>query len=78
MNGDHVLVTWNSQKYPGQITALVSEEGALVSCMKRGKLFWRWPVIKDEQLYSLKDIICKINIPKYEKKGCFSVPELDG
>lgn len=78
MNGDHVLVTWNSQKYPGQITALVSEEGALVSCMKRGKLFWRWPVIKDEQLYSWKDIICKINIPKYEKKGCFSVPELDG
>lgn len=76
-DGDYVLIMWNSQKYPGQVTSVVHEEGALVSCMKRGKLFWRWPVYKDEQIYPWNNIICKINIPKFEKKGCFSVPELD-
>lgn len=69
--GDYVLVEWNKKKYPGQLTSIATEEGAVVSCMKRGKEFWRWPVCKDEQLYSWQYIICKINIPKFEKKRLF-------
>lgn len=73
---DHVLVTWNSRKYPGQVLS-VSEEGAFITCMKRDKTYWRWPAIKDEQLYSWDHIVRKINPPKFEKKGSFSVPEMN-
>jgi hypothetical protein len=73
--GDHVIVLWNSVKYPGIIIS-ESEEGAMVSCMKKIKGFWRWPAIKDEQLYRWEDVIKKIGIPKFIKKGCFAVSEL--
>lgn len=73
--GDHVLVKWDSRVYPGKIISQF-EEGALVSCMKRGK-FWRWPAIKDEQLYRWEAVIKKINVPKSVKKGLFIVPEID-
>lgn len=76
VTGDHVLVTWNSRKYPGQILS-TNQEGAFVSCLKRGKSFWRWPMIKDEQLYSWDRVVCKIKDPKLMKKGCFSIPEMD-
>lgn len=42
--GDHVIVQWNQHFYPGQVISL-SEEAVLVRCMKKGKDFWRWPVI---------------------------------
>lgn len=74
--GDHVLVTWRCLSYPGQVIS-TSEEGAIVSCMKKGKKFWRWPVIKDEQFYSWEEIIRHIEVPKLIKKGCFCVPEMD-
>lgn len=73
--GDHVLVKWESHVYPGKIISM-SEEGALVSCMKRGK-FWKWPAIIDEQLYRWEEVIKKINVPKFVKKGLFTVPEID-
>lgn len=45
--------------------------------MKKGKKFWRWPVVKDEQLYRWEDVVKKIEVPKFMKKGCFTVPEMD-
>ncbi|CAH1980311.1 unnamed protein product [Acanthoscelides obtectus] len=72
---DHVLVKWNSRVYPGKIIS-ISAEGALISCMKKGK-FWRWPNIKDEQLYAWESVITKIGVPKFVKNGQFTVPELD-
>ena len=74
--GDYVLITWNSRKYPGQVLS-ISEEGAFITCMKRGKTYWRWPTIKDEQLYSWEYIVRKIGPPKFERKGYFSVPEMN-
>ncbi|CAG5058951.1 unnamed protein product [Parnassius apollo] len=73
---DYVIVIWNERKYPEQIVS-VTEEGALVSCLKKSKEFWRWPVIKDLQLYSWDSIVCQIAIPKFAKKGCFIIPEMD-
>lgn len=73
---DYVLVKWSSQIYPGQITS-ISEEGAMVSCMKKGKSYWRWPSYKDEQLYSWNYILNKIMVPKFTTKGNFTIPELD-
>lgn len=72
---DHVLVKWDSLIYPGKIISM-SAEGALISCMKKGK-FWKWPSIKDEQLYTWESVIKKIGVPKFVKKGLFRVPELD-
>lgn len=60
--GDHVIVLWNSYKYPGLIISEF-EEGAMVSFMKKSKGFWRWPATKDEQLYRWEDVIKKIGIP---------------
>lgn len=74
--GDHVIVRWDSRIYPGEIIAH-SEEGATVSCMKRGIKFWKWPKIKDEEFYRWHNIISKINAPKFLKKGSFHVPEID-
>lgn len=74
--GDHVIVRWGSSNYLGQITS-EHAEGVMVNCMKQGKNFWRWPLIKDEQLYSWENVLQKIEIPKFVKKGCFTIPELD-
>lgn len=74
---DYVIVRWDSHNYPGQITSQ-NAEGAIVNSMKKGKYYWRWPLIRDEQLYSWENVVQRIGIPKFVKKGCFTVPELDG
>lgn len=73
---DYVLVTWNERPYPGQIID-ECQEGVLVSCMKKAKGFWHWPAIKDIQLYHRDKVVCQIGIPKFVKKGCFIIPEMD-
>ena len=73
---DYVIVRWNDRMYPGKIISM-SEEGILVSCMKKTKEFWRWPVIQDVQLYSWENVICQIAIPMFAKKGCFVIPEIN-
>lgn len=74
--GDHVIVRWDKQKYPGVLISF-SEEAALVKCMQRGTKFWKWPAIKDEQLYAWKDVLQKIKPPILIKRGCYSVKEID-
>nr|CAH7729060.1 unnamed protein product [Callosobruchus chinensis] len=63
--GDYVLIKWDENVYPGEIIS-VSQEGALVRCMKRGTKSWKWPKIRDEQLqvYAWHDILRKIEPPK--------------
>ncbi|XP_049886788.1 uncharacterized protein LOC126381335 [Pectinophora gossypiella] len=73
---DYVLVTWNERLYPGQIISM-SQEGVLVSCMKKSKLSWRWPTIKDIQLYEWDRVVCQIAVPTFIKKGYFKIPEMD-
>ena len=51
--GNHVFIKWDKNFYPGELLS-ISEEGALVKCMKKGTKSWRWPIIKDEQLNSLE------------------------
>lgn len=73
---DYVVITWNERFYPGQIISM-SQEGLLVSCMKKSNSFWRWPAIKDIELYSWDKVVCQIGIPKFIQKGCFGIPEMD-
>ncbi|CAH0403160.1 unnamed protein product [Chilo suppressalis] len=60
--GDHIIVRWDEQKYPGILISF-SEEAALVKCMKRGTKFWKWPAIKDEQLYG--KMFCRRSNPRH-------------
>ncbi|CAG9796386.1 unnamed protein product [Diatraea saccharalis] len=74
--GDHVLIKWGNAKYPGEVLS-VFEDGLMVRCMKQGVKFWRWPNIKDEQLYRWEDVIQKIKMPKLVKRGNYVITELD-
>lgn len=74
--GDYVLVKWGKSIYPGEVLS-VFEDGLMVRCMKRGLKFWKWPAIKDEQLYRWEDVIKKIKIPKLVKRGNYVITELD-
>ncbi|CAB3221328.1 unnamed protein product [Arctia plantaginis] len=74
--GDYVLMKWGTAKYPGEVLS-VFEDGLMVRCMKQGLKFWRWPNIKDEQLYSWEDVIQKIKTPKLVKRGNYIITELE-
>ncbi|CAF4890004.1 unnamed protein product [Pieris macdunnoughi] len=74
--GDYVLIKWGTAKNPGEVLSTF-EDGLMVMCMKKGLKFWRWPNIKDEQLYCWADVIQKINTPKLVKKGNYVITELD-
>lgn len=74
--GDHVLITWNNEIYPGKIISL-SDDGALVRCMKKGSKCWKWPTIKDEELYAWPDVLRAIEPPKLLSRGCYFVKEVD-
>lgn len=74
--GDHVLIKWGNAKYPGEVLS-VFEDGLMVRCMKQSVKFWRWPNIKDEQLYRWEDVIQKIKMPKLVKRENYVITELD-
>lgn len=74
--GDHVLITWNNEVYPGKILSL-SDDGALVRCMKKGSKCWKWPTVKDEELYAWADVLQIIKPPKLLSRGCYFVKEVD-
>ncbi|KAG5880779.1 hypothetical protein JTB14_015288 [Gonioctena quinquepunctata] len=74
--GDHVLITWNNDVYPGEILPL-SDDGALVRCMKKGSKCWKWPTVKDEELYAWPDVLRIIKPPKLLSRGCYFVKEVD-
>ncbi|CAH2093998.1 unnamed protein product [Euphydryas editha] len=61
--GDQVLITWNNEVYPGKILSL-SDDGALVRCMKKGSKCWKWPTVNDEELYAWADVLQIIKPPK--------------
>lgn len=76
MKGNFVLVRYNSVIYPGQIVSINAEE-AEVDCMEKAGNHWKWPMRKDVLIYTMKDIIIKINPPKpVNKRGYFIVNEL--
>ncbi|KAL3268552.1 hypothetical protein HHI36_007660 [Cryptolaemus montrouzieri] len=74
--GDHVLIIWNNEIYPGKILSL-SDDGALVRCMKKGSKCWKWPTVKDEELYAWSDVLRAIQPPKLLSRGSYFVKEID-
>ncbi|KAG5873828.1 hypothetical protein JTB14_025824 [Gonioctena quinquepunctata] len=74
--GDHVLITWNNEVYPGKILSL-SDDGALVRCIKKGSKCRKWPTVKDEELYAWPDVLRIIKPPKLLSRGCYFVKEAD-
>lgn len=74
--GDYVLIRWNHEIYLGTIIS-VSEEAAFIKSMEKRIKSWRWPTIKDEQLYPWTDFLQKIKPPKLIRRECYSVREID-
>ncbi|CAH0547526.1 unnamed protein product [Brassicogethes aeneus] len=74
--GDHVLVRWDSNVYPGEILS-VCNDGALIRCMIKASKCWKWPAMKNEQLYAWHDVLQIIEPPKMLKKGCYFVEKID-
>ncbi|KAG5875526.1 hypothetical protein JTB14_021356 [Gonioctena quinquepunctata] len=74
--GDHVLITWKNEVYPGRILSL-SDDGAPVRCMKKGSKSWKWPTVEDEELYAWPDVLRIIKPPKLLSRGCYFVKEVD-
>lgn len=73
--GDYVLVKWETKVYPGEIMS-VFDDGAMVRCMKEGRKGWKWPVMKDEELYYRDSILQQIDAPKLLSRGIYSVKEI--
>ncbi|KAG5868315.1 hypothetical protein JTB14_000264 [Gonioctena quinquepunctata] len=74
--GDHVLITWNNEVYPGKIPSL-SDDGALVRCMKKRSKCWKWPTVEDEELYAWSDVLRIIKPPKLPSRSCYFVEDVD-
>ena len=62
--GDWVLVRYDSQKYPGEVTKVIGSE-LEVSTMEKSHTgtSWKWPSNEDKIFYSLHDVIRNIKPP---------------
>ena len=60
--GDYVVVKYDSDLYPAEITEIKGDSYQCNS-MEAVKLGWRWPVKKDEIWYKSNDIVRKITEP---------------
>lgn len=70
---DWVLVTYDDKIYPGTITNVIQEEYLITVMMKSGLNTWKWPQKEDKLLYSVTDIIRKIDPPEVKNsRGHFT------
>ena len=60
--GDWIVVKYDGNEYPGEITDVFSNEVA-VSTMQRAGKFFKWPEKRDEILYLFENIVSKIDPP---------------
>lgn len=60
--GDFVLVRYEGELYPGKIIDLEKEE-VLISAMKKSASNWKWPSTPDQILYSMDEIVQKVDEP---------------
>ena len=62
--GDWVLVQYDKQKYPGEITDVLIEEVVVSTMHPAGGKCFKWPNCKDECIYPFSTIIVKIHPPE--------------
>nr|XP_042895012.1 uncharacterized protein LOC122268771 [Parasteatoda tepidariorum] len=60
--GDWVLVTYDAEKYPGEVKTVKTEE-IEVSCMIRSGKYWKWPRNPDIAHYTFGNVIGKLDPP---------------
>lgn len=53
--GDYVVVRYNNQNFPGQVTSIL-QEGLEVKCLEKGKKAWKWPNKEDKLIYEWDDV----------------------
>lgn len=74
--GDHVMITLDTSLYPAQVLGAYIN-GVLVHCMKKEEGCWYWPEAVNAQLITWDHLVCKIDNPKFVKKGRFCIPEMN-
>ncbi|KAF6213967.1 hypothetical protein GE061_011696 [Apolygus lucorum] len=74
--GQFVVVSYEGDLFPGQITATTSGKITFNSMARKG-LHWVWPVRKDELDFDLEDVLFKIAPPvQISRREIYNVPEL--
>lgn len=73
--GDFVIIEYDGELLPGQVTA-VGENGCDIRSMEKSGINWKWPKLTDEMFYVNEDIKQKIQPPKSLKRGVLEVAEL--
>lgn len=75
--GDYVVVNYNDDLYPGQITGINSGKINVSSMAKKGAQ-WIWPARKDELDYDFEDVLFTIKKPsQISRREIYVVPELE-
>lgn len=76
--GDFVLVRYAGELYPGKIIDFKEEEEVLISAMKKSASNWKWPSTPDQILYSMDEILQKIDEPiQSGRREFFKVKDLE-
>ena len=69
--GDWVLVCYNGDYFPGEITQVIGELDFEVNVMQRsGGVYWKWPLKEDKTFYCNKNIVKKLNAPDVAGSRC--------
>lgn len=76
--GDFVLVRYEGELYPGKIIDFKEKEEVLISAMKKSASNWKWPSTPDQILYSMDEILQKIDEPiQSGRREFFKVKDLE-
>ncbi len=74
--GQWVLVNYDGEEYPGEVTA-ISDQDIQVNVMHKSGGAWKWPKEADKIYYAANDVAKYINPPKAAgSRGQFVFEEL--
>ena len=65
--GQYVLVNYEDELYPGQITEMRNSDEA----MKKSGVYWKWPAEADEIFYSKDEILHVNELGAYNELSSF-------
>ena len=62
--GKWVIVNYDGEQFPGEITCCNNSDVEVNVMYKAGSKYWKWPESIDKIFYERKDIVRTINPPK--------------
>ena len=75
--GDWVLVKYDGNRFPGEVTTIGQNNDVKVNVMHKSGPNWKWPKDADHIFYYRTDVVKKIDPPTVaEHRGQFTFPSL--